>query len=55
MIYLVGALVLWVRTGMGLSDVVQAGVTPFIVPDLAKAVIAAGLATGGRRLLLRQK
>ena len=53
-IYLVGALVLWARTGMGLSDVLQAGVTPFIVPDLAKAVIAAGLATGGRRLLMRQ-
>lgn len=53
-IYLVGALVLWARTGMELPQVLQAGVTPFIVPDLAKAVIAAGLASGGRRLLMRQ-
>lgn len=52
-IYTVGALVLGVRTGMSLNDVLAAGVTPFIVPDLAKALIAASLAQGGRKLLLR--
>ncbi len=53
-IYLVGGMVLQMRTGMTLGEVLQAGVLPFIVPDVAKAVIAAGLAEGGRRLLLRQ-
>lgn len=52
-IYTIGALVLAARTGMGVEAVISAGVTPFIVPDLAKALIAAGLAQGGRKLLLR--
>lgn len=52
-IYAIGALVLGARTGMGVEAVISAGVTPFIVPDLAKALIAASLAQGGRKLLLR--
>lgn len=53
-IYLAGVLVLKAKTGLDWNAVWAAGVTPFIVPDLAKALIAAALAEGGRRLLLRQ-
>lgn len=53
-IYLFGVVVLKANTGMNWDAVWTAGVTPFIVPDLAKALIAAALAEGGRAYLLRQ-
>ncbi len=53
-IYGVGIVVLKFNTGMAWDAAWTAGVTPFIVPDLAKAIIAAALAEGGRRLLLRR-
>ena len=53
-IYLFGIVVLKMVTGMDWSAAWTAGVAPFILPDLAKAVIAAALAEGGRSLLLRQ-
>ncbi|HEX2908376.1 MAG TPA: biotin transporter BioY [Phototrophicaceae bacterium] len=51
MLYLFGAAHLQLYTGMDWSAAWTAGVVPFIVPDLAKAVIAAALAEGGRKLL----
>jgi biotin transport system substrate-specific component len=54
-IYLCGLLVLKAVTGMSWDAAWTAGVAPFIVLDLAKAVIAAALAEGGRALLLRQR
>jgi len=53
-IYLCGVVFLKLNTGMAWDAAWAAGVAPFIVPDLAKAVIAAALAEGGRQLLLRQ-
>ncbi|MCC6802600.1 MAG: biotin transporter BioY [Anaerolineae bacterium] len=53
-IYLVGAAMLKINTGIAWDAVWTAGVAPFIIPDLAKALIAAGLAEGGRSLLLRR-
>ena len=53
-IYLCGIVVLKLNTGMSWDAARAVGVAPFIVPDLAKAVIAATLAEGGRRMLLRQ-
>lgn len=53
-IYLFGAAFLKLNSGMAWDAAWMAGVAPFIVPDLAKAVIAAALAEGGRSLLLRQ-
>jgi biotin transport system substrate-specific component len=53
-IYLFGILVLKFHTGLDWTKAWDAGVAPFIVPDLAKALIAAALTEGGRRLLLRQ-
>lgn len=53
-IYLFGIVVLKLHTGMDWSAAWAAGVAPFIAPDLAKAVIAAALAEGGRSVLLRQ-
>lgn len=53
-IYLIGVAVLKVNTGMAWDAAWTAGVAPFIVPDLAKALVAAALAEGGRSLLLRQ-
>ena len=50
-IYLCGLVVLKADTGLSWEAAWAAGVTPFIVPDLAKALIAAALAEGGRRLL----
>jgi biotin transport system substrate-specific component len=52
-IYLFGVVVLKVNTGMAWDAAWSAGVVPFLVPDLAKALVAAALAEGGR-LLLRQ-
>jgi biotin transport system substrate-specific component len=53
-IYFFGILVLKLHTGMDWAKAWDAGVAPFIIPDLAKALIAAALTEGGRRLLLRQ-
>ncbi|MEP7293323.1 MAG: biotin transporter BioY [Chloroflexota bacterium] len=53
-IYLGGIVILKLNTGMTWDAAWTAGVAPFIIPDLAKALIAAGLAEAGRRLLLRQ-
>jgi len=53
-IYLFGMIVLKLHTGMEWSTAWTNGVEPFIVPDLAKALIAAALTEGGRRLLIRQ-
>jgi biotin transport system substrate-specific component len=53
-IYACGIVVLKFNTGMAWDAAWTAGVAPFIVPDLAKAVIAAALAEGGRALLQRR-
>jgi biotin transport system substrate-specific component len=50
---LFGIVVLKGVTGLDWNAAWYAGVAPFIVPDLAKALIAASLAEGGRTLLLR--
>lgn len=52
-IYLFGLLVLKLHTGMAWDAAWTAGVAPFIVPDLAKALVAAALTEGGRRWLSR--
>jgi len=52
-IYAVGIVVLKTVTGMDWSKAWSVGVAPFIVPDMVKALIAAGLTEGGRRLMLR--
>ncbi len=52
-IYVVGAVVLKAVTGMEWANAWSAGVAPFIVPDMVKALIAAALTEGGRRLLLK--
>jgi biotin transport system substrate-specific component len=53
-IYLFGIVVLKINTGMAWDAAWTAGVAPFIVPDLAKALVAAALAEGSRSLLMRQ-
>jgi biotin transport system substrate-specific component len=52
-IYAVGIVVLKAVTGLDWVKAWNAGVAPFIVPDLFKALIAAALTEGGRRLLLK--
>ncbi|MBI1276830.1 MAG: biotin transporter BioY [Anaerolineaceae bacterium] len=52
-IYAVGIVVLQKVTGMDWSKAWSVGVAPFIVPDLVKALIAAALTEGGRRLMMR--
>lgn len=52
-IYLFGVLGLHFVVGLDWDKVWAAGVAPFIVPDLLKALIAAALTEGGRTLLLR--
>lgn len=54
-IYLFGATVLKVYTGMAWDAAWNNGVAPFIVFDLIKAVLAAGLVETGRTLLLRNR
>lgn len=54
-IYLFGAVVLQAVTGMEWAKVWAGGVAPFIVPDVVKALIAAGLSEGGRRLLMGRR
>ena len=53
-IYLCGIVVLKIVTGMGWDAAWTAGVAPFIVLDLAKAVVAAALTEGGHALLMRR-
>lgn len=52
-IYLIGVPVLKFVTGMAWDAAFTAGAGAFLVFDLAKAVIAAALTEGGRRLLSR--
>jgi biotin transport system substrate-specific component len=54
-IYLFGFLVLKLNTGMAWDAAWTEGVVKFIVPDLAKALIAAALTESGRRLFTRQE
>ncbi len=54
-VYVFGIVVLKVNTGLAWDAAWTAGAAPFIVPDAAKALIAAALAEGGRALLLRQE
>lgn len=53
-IYLIGLVVLKFNVGLTWQATWTAGAAPFIVPDLAKALIAAALAEGGRAWLLRK-
>ena len=52
-IYTCGLAVLMIRANLDFSAGWAAGVAPFLLPDLVKALIAASLMEGGRRLLLR--
>ncbi len=52
-IYLFGIIVLKFNVDIDWSAAWSTGVAPFIVPDLAKALIAAGLTEGGRRFFTR--
>lgn len=52
-LYLIGVPVLMLARGLDLGTALAAGVVPFFVPDLAKAMIAAALTEGGRVLLKR--
>jgi len=51
-IYLFGAVLLKVNTGMDWATAWQSGVAPFLAPDLVKALIAAALTESGRRLFM---
>jgi len=53
-IYLFGVVVLKGVTGMNWDGAWTAGAVPFVLPDLAKALIAASLTEGGRTLLQRR-
>ena len=53
-IYLFGVPVLMLSRGLDLGAAFAAGAAPFIIPDLAKAGIAAALTEGGRALLMRR-
>lgn len=52
-IYTCGLAVLMIRANLDFNAGWAAGVAPFLLPDLVKALIAASLMEGGRRLLLR--
>lgn len=52
-LYAFGVAHLKLYTGLDWSAAWAAGVAPFLVADLAKAVIAAALAEGGRRVILQ--
>ncbi|NWG18221.1 MAG: biotin transporter BioY [Chloroflexi bacterium] len=54
-LYLFGVAHLQMYAGMDWSAAWAAGGAPFLLPDLAKAVIAAALAEGGRKVLLWHK
>jgi biotin transport system substrate-specific component len=53
-IHFFGVPVLALSRGTDLMAAAAVGTIPFIIPDLAKALLAAALTEGGRRLLLRQ-
>jgi len=53
LIYSCGLVGLMLARGLTLEAAWAAGAAPFLAPDLAKAIIAASLAEGGRALLLR--
>jgi biotin transport system substrate-specific component len=52
-IYTLGFVMLKLNTGMAWDAAWAAGVAPFILLDLGKAIAAAALAEGGRRLINR--
>lgn len=52
-LYAIGVPFLALARGMTLEAAFAAGAVPFLIPDLAKALIAAGIAEGGRRILDR--
>jgi biotin transport system substrate-specific component len=52
-IYAVGLIVLQARLGLAWETAWGLGAAPFIVPDLAKALIAAALVEAGRKLIGR--
>jgi biotin transport system substrate-specific component len=52
-IYTLGFVMLKLNTGMAWDAAWTAGVAPFILLDLGKAIAAAALAEGGRRLINR--
>jgi biotin transport system substrate-specific component len=52
-IYAFGVPVLMLVRRLDLGTALAGGALPFLVPDLAKAVIVAALAEGGRTLLMR--
>ncbi len=54
-VYLFGVVMLKVNIGLAWDAAWTAGAAPFVVADVAKALIAAALAEGGRALLLRQE
>lgn len=54
-IYLFGAAHLLLYTGMDVSAAWTTGVAPFILPDLVKALLAAGLVETTRALLLNRQ
>jgi biotin transport system substrate-specific component len=53
-IYLFGVPVLMLSRGLDFSAAIAGGAAPFIIPDLAKAAIAAALTEGGRTMLMRR-
>ncbi|MBE2181841.1 MAG: biotin transporter BioY [Anaerolineae bacterium] len=52
-LYVLGVSWLAVSRGLPLDAAISAGALPFLLPDLAKALIAAALAEGGRALMMR--
>jgi biotin transport system substrate-specific component len=53
-IYLFGVPVLMLSRGLDFGAAFAGGAAPFIIPDLAKAGIAAALTEGGRALLMKR-
>jgi biotin transport system substrate-specific component len=54
LIHLFGVPVLALTRGIDLAAAAALGTIPFIIPDIAKALVPAALTEGGRRLLIRQ-
>jgi biotin transport system substrate-specific component len=52
-LYAIGVPVLALVANLGPQAAWNAGAAPYLIPDLAKAAIAAGLAEGGRAVLAR--
>jgi biotin transport system substrate-specific component len=53
-IYLFGIPVLMLATGLSFDRAITVGAAPFLVPDIAKALLAAALTESSRALLLRR-